>query len=235
MNRGTARVSGHALAAVTPVLAAGVGVRRGWGWVLRAASFRIAAAATGRTAAGIAVSSHAEGTVVIDLLAGHARPAHGELRVLGEDMTTASGRAAVRARVGVARRSVKPQPAVRIRGMVEHAARLTGRPASDRDLLVAVIMDRLALTPWAEVPMRAAPELICRRARLAAAAVHQPDLLLLDSLLDDLVARDVAALADAIRDLGRDTAIVASGCDQSALGLICDEILTLAYGIIVRA
>jgi len=210
-------------------------VRRGWGWVLRAASFRIAAAATGRTAAGIAVSSHAEGTVVIDLLSGHARPAHGELRVLGEDMTTASGRAAVRARVGVARRSVKPQPAVRIRGMVEHAARLTGRPASDRDLLVAVIMDRLALTPWAEVPMRAAPELICRRARLAAAAVHQPDLLLLDSLLDDLVARDVAALADAIRDLGRDTAIVASGCDQSALGLICDEILTLAYGIIVRA
>ncbi len=119
--------------------------------------------------------------------------------------------------------------------MVEHAARLPGRPASDRDLLVAVIMDRLALTPWAEVPMRAAPELICRRARLAAAAVHQPDLLLLDSLLDDLVARDVAALADAIRDLGRDTAIVASGCDQSALGLICDEILTLAYGIIVRA
>ncbi len=198
MNRGTARVSGHALAAVTPVLAAGVGVRRGWGWVLRAASFRIAAAATGRTAAGIAVSSHAEGTVVIDLLSGHARPAHGELRVLGEDMTTASGRAAVRARVGVA-------------------------------------LDRLALTPWAEVPMRAAPELICRRARLAAAAVHQPDLLLLDSLLDDLVARDVAALADAIRDLGRDTAIVASGCDQSALGLICDEILTLAYGIIVRA
>jgi len=210
-------------------------VRRGWGWVLRAASFRIAAAATGRTAAGIAVSSHAEGTVVIDLLSGHARPAHGELRVLGEDMTTASGRAAVRARVGVARRSVKPQPAVRIRGMVEHAARLTGRPASDRDLLVAVIMDRLALTPWAEVPMRAAPELICRRARLAAAAVHQPDLLLLDSLLDDLVARDVAALADAIRDLGRDTANVATGCDQGALGLICDEILTLAYGIIVRA
>ena len=235
MNRGTTRVSGHALAAVTPVLAAGVGVRRGGAWVLRAASFRIAATPAGRTAVGIAVSSQAEGTAVVDLLAGQARPAHGELRVLGEDMATGRGRAAVRARVGVARRAVKPQPAVRIRRLVGHAARPTGLPASDRDLLAAAILDRLALAPWAEVPLRAAPEAIGRRVRLAAAAVHQPDLLLLDSLLDGLVARDVAALADAIRDLGRDTAIVATGRDTGALSLICDDMLTLAYGIIVRA
>jgi ABC-2 type transport system ATP-binding protein len=226
---------GHAPAAATPVLAAGAGVRRGWGWALRAASFRISGPAAGRTAVGIAVSSHAAGTAVIDLLAGQARPAHGELRVLGQDMTTASGRAAARAHVGVARRTVKPLPAVRIRGLVVHAARQTRLPGSDRDLLAAAIMDRLALTPWADVPVRAAPDVIGRRARLAAAAVHQPDLLLLDSLLDGLVPRDVAALADAIRDLGRDTAIVATGGDAGALGLICDDVLTLAYGIIVRA
>ncbi len=228
-------MSGHALAAVPPVLAAGVGVRRGSGWVLRAASFRIAAGVTGRTAVGIAVSSHADGTAVVDLLAGQSRPAHGELRVLGEDMATARGRAAVRTRVGVARRTVNPQPAVRIRGFVEHAARLPRLPGGDRDLLAAAILDRLALTPWAEVPLRTAPEVIGRRARLAAAAVHQPDLLLLDSLLDDLVPRDTAALADAIRDLGRDTAIVATGRDTRALGLICADVLTLSYGIIVRA
>ncbi len=228
-------MSGHALAAVDPVLAAGVGVRRGWGWVLRAASFRIPAGTAGAVAAGIVVGSHAQGTVVVDLLAGQARPAHGELRVLGQDMTTAAGRAAVRARVGIARRTVKPQPAARIRGIVEHAARLTGRPASDCDLLAAAVMDRLALTPWAEVPLRGAPEVIGRRARLAAAAAGQPDLLLLDGLLDGLAARDTAALADAIRDLGRDSAIVATGCDSRALGLICDDMLTLAYGIIVRA
>lgn len=234
MNRGTTRMSGQA-PAEAPVLAAGAGVRRGWGWALRAASFRIPAQATGRTAVGIAVGSHAEGTAVIDLLAGQARPAHGELRVLGEDMTTARGRAAASSLVGVARRTVKPQPAVRIRGLVDHAARQTRLPGSDRDLLVAAIMDRLALAPWANVPLRAAPDVIGRRARLAAAAVHQPDLLLLDSLLDGLAPRDVAALADAIRDLGRDTAIVATGRDVKALGLICDEVLTLADGIIVRA
>ena len=35
-----------------------------------------------------------EGTV--DLLAGIARPAYGELRVLGQDLTTSQGRAVVR-------------------------------------------------------------------------------------------------------------------------------------------
>jgi len=41
--------------------------------------------------------------------------------------------------------------------------------------------------------------------------VHQPDLLLLDGLLDGLAPRDQASLADAVRDLARDTAIVAVG------------------------
>lgn len=184
---------------------------------------------------GIAVDSQAEGTAVVNLLAGQTRPAHGELRVLGEDMTTARGRAAVRAQVGVARRVMKPQPAIRVRGLVEHAARQTRLPASDRILLTTAIMERLALTPWADVPLRAAPDVICRRARLAAAAVHQPDLLLADSLLDNLVPREVAALADAIRDLGRDIAVVATGQDASALRLACDEVLTLSFGIIYRA
>jgi ABC-type branched-subunit amino acid transport system ATPase component len=76
---------------------------------------------------------------------------------------------------------------------------------------------------------------IGRRARLAAAAAHQPDLLLVDGLLDDLVARDVAALADAIRELSRDTAIVVTGQDARALRLACSDVLTLSYGIIYRS
>jgi ABC-type branched-subunit amino acid transport system ATPase component len=117
--------------------------------------------------------------------------------------------------------------------MVEHAGRLARLPAGDRDLLVASVLDRLALTPWADVPLRAAPELISRRARLAAAAVHQPDLLLLDGLLDGLTPRDQAALADAVRDLARDTAIVAVGRDAKALALVSDQLLTLRQGVLI--
>ena len=80
----------------------------------------------------------------------------------------------------------------RVRGLVDHAARLARLPGRDREVLAAAILDRLALTPWADVPLRAAPAVIARRARLAAAAVHQPELLLLDGLLDGLGPRDVA-------------------------------------------
>ncbi len=180
------------------------------------------------------LSDHGAATALIDLLAGLTRPAYGELRVLGQDLTTARGRSAVRSQVGVARRIARPQPAFRVRGLVEHAARLARLPRRDRDPLAAAIVDRLSLTPWADVPMRTAPDVICRRARLAAAAVHQPDLLLIDGLLDDMCPRDSAALADAIRDLGRDTTIVAIGREAATLALACDEVLTMADGILVR-
>jgi ABC-2 type transport system ATP-binding protein len=246
---------GHAVAATTTsVLAAGVGARRrrglrqwgrgqwgsgeqsefGRGPALRAASFRLDTPLSGTGSFGIAIPPHSPATALVDLLAGLARPAYGELRVLGEDLTTARGRSAVRSLVGVARRTSRPRPAFRVRGLVEHAARLSRLPRRDRDPLAAAIVDRLSLTPWADVPVRAVPEVICRRARLAAAAVHQPDLLLIDGLLDELSPDDAGALADAIRDLGTEMTIVATGRDASALALACSEILTMADGIVIR-
>lgn len=223
---------GSVLAGMPPVLAAGVGVRHGWGWVLRAASFRIDGAISGQVT-GIASSRRAAGSAVVDLLAGVARPAYGELRVLGEDLTTARGREAVRPRVGVARRSLRPLPACKIRKAVQHAARRSGVSWSDRDALTAAILDRLGLLPWSRVPVRAAPPAVARRVRLAAAAVNEPDLLLLDGLLDGLSRRDVVSVAGGIRDLAADTAIVATGSDAAALRIACGEVLVLADGIIV--
>jgi ABC-2 type transport system ATP-binding protein len=219
----------------TPVLAAGVGARRGWrGGAVRSASFRIDDPAYGGTSLGIAVWRRSVATTLVDLLAGLIKPAYGELRVLGEDMTTGRGRSAVRSKVGVARRLARPQPTFRVRGLVEHAARLSRLPARDRDPLAAAIVDRLGLTPWADVPVRTAPDLICRRARLAAAAVHQPDLLLIDGMLDDLALDDTAEMADVVRDLGKDITVIIAGRDSSALAMACTEVLTMADGILVK-
>jgi ABC-2 type transport system ATP-binding protein len=220
-------------AAGSAVLAAGVGARRGWGWALRSASFRLECPPAGQPALGIVIPHSGAGTAVVDLLAGLIAPSYGELRVLGEDMRTERGRAAVRARIGVVRRADRARPGTRIRGLVEHAARRTRLPRRDRILLAAAILDRLALTPWADVPLHAAPEPIARRARLAAAVVHQPELLLVDGLLDDLAPRDAAGLAASIRDLGLDTGIVAAGMDADALLLTCGEVLTVTSGILV--
>jgi ABC-2 type transport system ATP-binding protein len=219
--------------AADPVLAAGVGLRSGQSWVLRAASFRVGPPTPGRAAAGILTGRQVYSEVLIDMLAGAVRPCYGELRVLGHDMATVRGRAAVRRRVGVARRRGNALPGLRVRGLVQHAARLAMPDRRDRHVLAAAIIDRLSLTPWADVPMRFAPDTVARRARLAAAAVHQPELILLDGLLDSLSERDAVALAEAIRDLSRDSAVLVAGRDSAALALACDDVFVLAGGVLV--
>jgi ABC-type multidrug transport system ATPase subunit len=227
--------SGRAVMGPDPVIAAGIGVRLGRGFAVRAASFRLGAREPGRLVLGIQISHPAQATAIIDLLAGVARPAYGELRVLGHDMATVRGRAAVRRRVGVARRSGRSLPWLRVRGVVAHGARLARRGEAGRQLLAAAIMDELGLTPWAEVPLRDVPEAVGRRARLAAAAAHQPELLLLDGLLDGLELRDITALAAAIRAVSQDAGVVLAGCDSEALTLTCDEVLVLTDGVVVPA
>jgi ABC-type branched-subunit amino acid transport system ATPase component len=65
--------------------------------------------------------------------------------------------------------------------------------------------------------------------------VHQPELLLLDGLLDGLSQRDVAVVSKAIRDLAEDCAVLIAGCDGDALVMACDEILVLTDGVLVPA
>jgi ABC-2 type transport system ATP-binding protein len=224
--------SGHAVETAIPALAAGVGVRRGPGWALRSASFRLDPAELGSAALGV-VASRQDAALLIDLLSGRLAAGYGILQVLGQDMSTVRGRSAARRRVGIFRRGARPRPGLRIRGLVEHAARQYCQPGDDRHLLVAAILDRLTLTPWAGVPLRSAPDLVARRAGIAAAAVHQPDLLLADGLLDDLPAPELAVLVDVIHDLERDAALLITGRDAEALGQACAEVLACEAGILV--
>ncbi len=225
----------HAVMAADPVHAAGIGVRRHGRWAVRAASFRIGPPIPGKSALGITTTQPAVGSALVDVLAGASKLAYGELRVLGFDLATARGRHAVRSRVGVARRNSRLLPGIRVRGLLEHAARLAGPGSGDREALAAAIMDRLALRPWAEVPVRLVPDAVGRRARLAAATVHQPELLLADRLLDGLSLRDASSLADVISDLGRDTAILLTGRDGQALALACGEVLVMTDGVLVAS
>jgi ABC-type multidrug transport system ATPase subunit len=215
------------------VLSAGVGAREAARYPIRLASFRLEPAGLGRAALGIVTSPSPASAILVSLLSGRQAPAYGKLRVLGHDVGTAAGRAAVRAGVGLAATNLKTWPAITIRGLVAHAARRSGQPGRDRRLLVAAILDRLDLGPWGDVPLRAAPELVARRARLAAACVHEPDLLIVNGLFDQLPAMERAMLADIVRDLRRDTSIVALGRDADTLLLFCDQIAILSGGVLI--
>src|SRR5215472_1165994 len=225
--------SGQAVTAVAPVVCAGVGARHEGRWVLRMTSFRLEPSDIGGASLGVLTPRSPAAGALLGLLSGRIAPGYGYLRVLGHDMTQAAGRAAVRRWSGIASRASRPMPPIRVRTLVERAARRSGQPPEARFLLVAAILDRLALTPWADVPIVAAPELIARKARLAVACVHQPSLLIIDGLLDHLQPLDRTVLADAIRDLKRDSAIVALGGDTDTLSLVCEHLIEFDDGMII--
>ena len=225
--------SGHASTPVTPVLAAGVGVKDATRYAIRLASFRLESPPVGHAALGIVTAKPAASAALVGLLTGRMAPAYGELLVLGHDLRTPAGRAKVRAGIGTASGTGRVWPTMTIRGLVDWAARRSGQPRRDRGLLVAAILDRLALLPWAQVPLHAAPCLVARRARLAAACVHEPDLLIIDGLFDQLTARDRFALTDVVDDLRRDISIIAIERNAGSLPPCCDEVLTLAEGILI--
>ncbi len=249
--------SGHAAAAITPVLAAGVGAKEAGKYPIRLASFRLDASELSRAALGIVTPRCAASTLLVGLLSGRIAPAYGQLLVLDEDLTTAAGRAKVRSRIGIASRSGFLWPTITVRGLVERAARTHRQPPrqrrpprqqqpprrkqspgqrqsrNDRQLLAAAILDRLALLPWSAVPVRDAPEIVARRARLAAACVYQPELLIIDGLFDQLPVIDRIGLAKTVAELKRDTTVVAIGQDADALLLFCDQVLILTGGIVM--
>jgi len=225
--------SGHAATAITSVLSAGVGTRDAAGYAIRLATFRLEQSELGRAVLGIVTPRSAASSAIVGLLSGRITPAYGELRVLGQDMTTQAGRSVVRRRVGIARRSGRVWPTTTVRKLVERAAKRSASPCTDRTLLVAAILDRLGLMPWAEVPLSAAPDLVTRRARLAAACVHEPSLLIIDGLFDNLGVRDRAILAGVITELERDMSVVAIERDADSLLLFCDQVIMLEDGILL--
>jgi ABC-2 type transport system ATP-binding protein len=229
---------GHAAAAITPVLFAGVGARDASGYPIRLASFRLEPSECGRPVLGVVtprarLSAATGSAALVGLLSGRLAPAYGRLRVLDHDLTTSTGRAAVRPQVGIAARAGRVWPTFTVRRLVERAARRSGQKRSDRRLMVAAILDRMALMPWADVQLHAAPDLVARRARLAAACVHEPNLLVIDGLLDHLPTLDRKLLAGIVADLKRDMSVVAIGRDADALLLCCDQLIALDDGIVM--
>jgi len=195
-------------------------------WQLRSVTF---AAGPGFT--GIACDGEAGQTALLALLAGQAAPTRGELRVLGADMHTHRGRAEIRRRVALVPPPGRPR-GFTVHGLVTYSAWLLGVRAARRHARVTAALDRLNLAGWANCPVAAVPEDVARRAWLAACTTGEPepDLLLVDGLLDGIKDEDAVTLAACLRTVGAGATVLA-GRDATRLGLCCGRLCTLTGGI----
>ena len=206
------------------IVASEVALRDRGRWALRSVTL-----SAGHEATGIAGRRGAGKTALLALLAGLVAPARGELSVLGQDLRTCGGRGAIQGRVGLVPPPGRPG-GFTVAGLVTHAAWLMRLPASLRAARVASALERLSLPGWAGSPVTAVPEHVARRAWLAACTVHQPELLLVDGLLDGVTDDDAQTLATCLRNLAANWPIVVAGRDHTRLSLCCPRVLSLHDG-----
>lgn len=133
-------------------------------------------------------------TTLIRMLLGMIAPTAGTVRVLGADV--AAGDRSAWARVGYLVEAAAAYPELTVRENLEVVRRLRRLPGSADD-----IVERLALTPYADRRARTLSLGNLQRLALARALIHAPDLLVLDEPVNALDPAGVAEIRTLLADL----------------------------------
>lgn len=141
-------------------------------------------------------------TTTIRMLLGMVRPTGGSSALLGTHVHADAH--ALWARVGYLVETPSAYPDLTVRDNLEIIRRL--RHVDDRRAVDRVI-DRLALTPYADRPARALSLGNAQRLGLAKALLHQPELLILDEPANGLDPAGVVEIRTLLRDLAHERGV----------------------------
>jgi ABC-2 type transport system ATP-binding protein len=127
-------------------------------------------------------------------------------------------------------------PEMPVREQLEYLARLSGLDAEAAAGSVSGWLDRLGLAERADERVEALSHGNQQRVQLAAALVHDPELLILDEPFAGLDPLGVDALAAVIGDLAADgTAVVFSSHQLDLVQDVCRDVVVIDHGRVVLA
>ncbi|WP_433474109.1 ATP-binding cassette domain-containing protein [Spirillospora sp. CA-142024] len=219
------------------IVARGMGVRRGGRWLLRPVTFGVPEGVV-----GLAGPPGAGKSTLLATFATLRRPNAGALHILGHDITNAAGQRAARAGIGYLPARFSRAENMTAGEFVAYAAYYKRMSTSAARSMVR----RLDLTEAAGTELALLPPEVRLRAGLAAACVHEPELVLLDDPFGELCAAAepwptgiecpgrltlTAAMAELIpvlRSLAP-TVVVTADATETLTGW-CDRLFTLTRG-----
>lgn len=155
----------------------------------------------------------------------------GEVTVLGQDLTSARGRLAVRRRLGYAPQETGFPRGFTVFGFVDYMAILkewSGRET--RHVEVRRVVDAVGLGGVASKRLRALSGGQRRRVVLAQSLLGRPDLLVLDEPTAGLDPEQRARLRDTLGQAGQTSTVVISTHQTEDVAALCERVVVLHTG-----
>lgn len=166
-------------------------------------------------------------TTTIRMLLGLARPTNGSAQLLGHDVP--HGLASVRKRIG----SVLEDPAFYPKLTARQNLQALSTLSSDESAFsrIGSLLDRIGLADRADDKVRTYSHGMRQRLGLAAALLHDPELIILDepaTALDPAGIRDVRALLESLKEEGK--TVFLSSHLLSEVEQLCDHVAVVSQG-----
>ncbi|MCB1054587.1 MAG: ABC transporter ATP-binding protein, partial [Acidobacteria bacterium] len=172
---------------------------------------------------GILGPNGAGKTTTIRMITGFLPPTSGKVTVAGKDLADDAG--AARRDIGYLPENVALYPEMRVTQYLEYRARLEGLNRSTARAAIADTLDRCLLDTVQHQVIGTLSKGYRQRVGLAAAILHEPRVLVLDEPTVGLDPKQIIAIRELIRELGRSRTLLLSTHILPEVELLCDRLV----------
>ena len=182
---------------------------------------------------GILGPNGAGKTTTIRMITGFLPPTSGRVTVSGRDLF--GDGESVRRQIGYLPENVALYPEMRVSEYLAYRAQLMGMARGEALAAIARTVERCLLSEVREQIIGTLSRGYRQRVALAAAILHEPGMLVLDEPTVGLDPKQIVAIRELIRELGRQRTLLLSTHILPEVELLCDRVMIIDRGRIVAS
>ncbi len=180
---------------------------------------------------GILGPNGAGKTTTIRMITGFLPPTRGQVTVNGRDLFSEPSKA--RRDIGYLPETVALYPEMRVHEYLAYRAKLQGMNSADAGAAIGDTVERCLLQDVEHQIIGTLSKGYRQRVGLAAAILHQPQVLVLDEPTVGLDPKQIIAIRELIRELGQDRTLLLSTHILPEVEQLCQRVLIIDRGHII--
>ena len=182
---------------------------------------------------GILGPNGAGKTTTIRMITGFLPPTSGRVTVGGQDLFTDGEK--VRRQIGYLPENVALYPDMRVIEYLRYRAQLMGMARGETSRAIGETIERCLLSEVAGQIIGTLSRGYRQRVALAVAILHEPGMLVLDEPTVGLDPKQIVAIRELIRELGRQRTLLLSTHILPEVELLCDRVMIIDRGRIIAS